>query len=209
MFLARVVFFRLHESPRYLVHAGRHREALENLQLISVFNGRKLELNLQDVDDGRAPLPSASYHPEMVDEDVDSTRPNIDVSEHVSNYHTNGEASANNLEPESTSTPNPPDEHFSSSESPRPRSLRRPSTTSAYRNPGNVGGPLRCLPRWLRRPFHGWYDRVMVLLGPEWFRTTLLIWAVWAGLSLGKIFFLLCGLLLMVSLFLLHSIHDV
>ena len=51
MFLARIAFFRLHESPRYLVHAGRHQEAVESLQLISKFNGSELTLNLEDVQD--------------------------------------------------------------------------------------------------------------------------------------------------------------
>ncbi|KAE9403218.1 MFS general substrate transporter [Gymnopus androsaceus JB14] len=53
MFLARMVFFRLHESPRFLVHAGRHQEALESLQMISKFNGSNLSLALEDVDDQR------------------------------------------------------------------------------------------------------------------------------------------------------------
>lgn len=51
MFLARMVFFRLHESPRYLVHAGRHQEALESLQMISRFNGDDFDISLYDVDD--------------------------------------------------------------------------------------------------------------------------------------------------------------
>ncbi|EED86011.1 predicted protein [Postia placenta Mad-698-R] len=51
MFLARIVFFRLHESPRYLVHAGRQQEALESLQLIARFNGDDLDLGLEDVQD--------------------------------------------------------------------------------------------------------------------------------------------------------------
>jgi len=51
MFLARMVFFRLHESPRFLVHAGRPQDALESLQMISKFNGSELELNLGDVED--------------------------------------------------------------------------------------------------------------------------------------------------------------
>ncbi|KAF7298678.1 MFS general substrate transporter [Mycena indigotica] len=54
MFLARIVFFRLHESPRYLVHAGRPEQALETLQLIARFNGSSTlagELKLADVDD--------------------------------------------------------------------------------------------------------------------------------------------------------------
>ncbi|KAJ6597770.1 major facilitator superfamily domain-containing protein [Mycena vulgaris] len=54
MFLARIVFFRLHKSPRFLVHAGRPEEALETLQLIARFNGAPSlagELELADVDD--------------------------------------------------------------------------------------------------------------------------------------------------------------
>ncbi|KAA1469701.1 MFS general substrate transporter [Dentipellis sp. KUC8613] len=51
MFTARMVFFRLHESPRYLVHAGRPHEAIESLQLISRFNGSELDIGLLDVED--------------------------------------------------------------------------------------------------------------------------------------------------------------
>ncbi|GJE98431.1 MFS general substrate transporter [Phanerochaete sordida] len=51
MFLARIAFFRLHESPRYLVHAGRHQEAVESLQMISKFNGDELDLDVEDVRD--------------------------------------------------------------------------------------------------------------------------------------------------------------
>jgi hypothetical protein len=51
MFLARIAFFRLHESPRYLVHAGRPQEALVSLQMISRFNGSDLTINLEDVHD--------------------------------------------------------------------------------------------------------------------------------------------------------------
>ena len=57
MFLARILFFRLHESPRYLAHAGRRREALESLQLISRFNGSDITIDLEDVDDRRPPEP--------------------------------------------------------------------------------------------------------------------------------------------------------
>ncbi|TDL17241.1 MFS general substrate transporter [Rickenella mellea] len=51
MFLARIVFFTLHESPRFLVHAGRLEEALVSLRKISKFNGSELDLDIEDVDD--------------------------------------------------------------------------------------------------------------------------------------------------------------
>ena len=55
MFIARIIFFRLHESPRYLVHAGRPQEALQSLQLISRFNGSELPIELSDVQDHHYP----------------------------------------------------------------------------------------------------------------------------------------------------------
>ena len=73
MFLARIVFFRLHESPRYLVHAGRAQEALESLQLISRFNGSELPLDLDDVDDNRPP-PCDAAASFLTDSPVDERR---------------------------------------------------------------------------------------------------------------------------------------
>ncbi len=55
MFTARIILFRLHESPRYLVHAGRPQEALQSLQLISRFNGSELPIELADVRDHHYP----------------------------------------------------------------------------------------------------------------------------------------------------------
>ncbi|KAJ3771287.1 MFS general substrate transporter [Lentinula raphanica] len=74
MFVARMVFFRLHESPRYLVHAGRPQEALESLQMISKFNGSDLLLALEDVDDQK-PQPVSSPRDRIDSEhhDEDST----------------------------------------------------------------------------------------------------------------------------------------
>ena len=51
MTACRVIFFRLYESPRYLVATGRSTEAMESLQLISRFNGEELDLSLLDVRD--------------------------------------------------------------------------------------------------------------------------------------------------------------
>ena len=51
MSLGRIVFFRLHESPRYLVHVGRKQDALEPLRMISRFNDSELALDLDEVED--------------------------------------------------------------------------------------------------------------------------------------------------------------
>ena len=51
MFIACIVFFSLHEPPRYLVQAGHPQDALESLQMISRFNGSELYLSLNDVED--------------------------------------------------------------------------------------------------------------------------------------------------------------
>lgn len=62
MTVLRVIFFRLYESPRFLVAAGRPTEAMENLQLISKFNGEELDLSLRDVRDHFGTLRSRRSH---------------------------------------------------------------------------------------------------------------------------------------------------
>ncbi|KAH8995584.1 MFS general substrate transporter [Lactarius hatsudake] len=86
MFIARIVFFRLHESPRYLVHAGRPQDALESLQMISRFNGSELELDLEDVID-RICVPPAldsSYPPHPSIRTENSSTPLFDADGEVS-----------------------------------------------------------------------------------------------------------------------------
>lgn len=51
--LLRVVFFRILESPRYLVSSGRAEEARVALSRIAAFNGAPLPVALSDVDDSR------------------------------------------------------------------------------------------------------------------------------------------------------------
>ncbi|KAJ8469013.1 hypothetical protein ONZ45_g17037 [Pleurotus djamor] len=105
MFLARMVFFKLHESPRYLVHAGRPQEALESLQMISRFNGSDLSLVLDDVDDQRPTRTSSPPHePSEADKQptppVSSDRNPVQTS--VAHYQSTGESS-NTLESHSIS----------------------------------------------------------------------------------------------------------
>ena len=49
--IARLVFFSLFESPKFLVSAGRHEEARSVLQRIAAFNGEPKRVRLSDVHD--------------------------------------------------------------------------------------------------------------------------------------------------------------
>lgn len=268
MFLARMVFFRLHESPRYLAHAGRPQEAIESLQLISKFNGSELSLGLDDVaihvhpppegltdtsalpEDGiRAPLLSnadmAAPKTSLAEEDSSLERPRMLLNQTSRDGLRNGSPPDNEpkdysatgksdspLDPSdlppplgansrsssfystaSTSAPSPAeysviakdvDPATSPLASPRTRrrSLspmgrredqedarpigghsRRKSTASMYEARSRLYWRF---PRWLRKPLWAWFDRVAMVLSPEWMSTTLLVWAAWWAMSLGE-----------------------
>lgn len=271
MFIARIVFFRLHESPRYLVHAGRPQEALESLQMISRFNGDELNLGLEDVRDSvYAPVivdepasiePSskrpASGDPSAVVFDVgtqDEGEERLQIASANSRdllrdspkgesmrYHATGESNvvleghyyhtpqvsqtspAGSLRGRPTS-PTPPEEdkHLLADEPsiaaphpvsglfaddilgvneeearPRPRSRlasrgsTRHSTTSSMYEPRSK--MYWRFPRWLRKPLWAWFDRIAMVLAPEWIHTTLLVWAAWFAMSLGACMRCVCA----------------
>ncbi|KAF5340081.1 hypothetical protein D9758_013141 [Tetrapyrgos nigripes] len=259
MFLARIVFFRLHESPRYLVHAGRHQEALESLQMISKFNGSDLELDLGDVNDERpsqgaagpgtgivtSPQQSTSVENQgdgenqpflarksTEDLEAEERRDPIQESQSQSeslggpDLRTSTLSSADLLNRAGTDTvvnyasitTSPPkveanlpgtdaegtgvrqDGHRQEEESytrtPRPiRPGRRSRITSRAsmlsRRRSSVYERRLCtaLPRWIRKPLWAWWDRVMMVLTPEWLSTTLLVWGAWFGMSLAYTMF--------------------
>lgn len=238
MFLARIVFFRLHESPRYLVHAGRPQEALESLQMISRFNGSDLSIEIGDVQDHHQPIvespvdergPTTPHsEPRKIDTRTRVTSTTIfDASGFenssaipssgspdkirpalVTQYGSSGEQTpldghtftspANISDEEAIETKlTPPISQSSlsgtSSRIPRPplspsaRHGRRLSTASARRRSSYYEKKFcNSLPRWLRRPLWAWWDRVLMVLSPVWLRTTVLVWAIWWAMSLGK-----------------------
>ena len=259
MFLARIVFFRLHESPRYLVHAGRPQEAIESLQMISRFNGSDLSLELEDVEDHRRPLVTSPIgdvgetllHPSTQKHDTpqdpvpttifdagaaldDNPRPSSTTQSNaeflrpgnptvVIDYHSTGE-SPTPLDSHSYATPadeHPPTIHSADEpaqdkkDSPAVNSVRsrspspavpthtrprrpRPSlslrqshmSTASGRRTSSIYEKKVChaLPRWLRKPLWAWWDRVGMVLSPEWRRTTVLVWAAWCAMALGSVF---------------------
>lgn len=234
LFLARILFFRLHESPRYLVQAGRHQEALENLQLISRFNGSELPLELDDVDDRHPPQPevngsttSGERVPFLPSSNVSETptRPITAVADGnttstpvepsgdqgMKGYRSTDESS-NTLDYHSFITPVeefPPlghnlargDVDIRPSRAPMQRAVdieskqRRPvmprghsqgrrsrSRTSSIVVVEQIG--MHC-----RSALTKWMDRIRLVLSPEWFRTTILVWGAWSFLTLAYTMF--------------------
>ena len=209
MFVARVVFFRLHESPRYLVHAGRPHDAVLSLRKISEFNGDDLAINLNNVEDRRGSVLLPAEDPDL--EAIGVPRPPHQLSAEDNtnvvpkpnqNYHSTGSIS---------SSPNPADY-----EDALPRSSRiddrgeaetdpffsvpetKPSQfsnaparplLSSFRGP-HIGMKARWnflhrLPPWTRRPLNAWLGRLALVLSKEWRSTTLLVWWIWFAISLG------------------------
>lgn len=214
MFLARMVFFRLHESPRYLVHAGRPEDAVKALQLISRFNGSDISIGLEDVRDtpvtaeedfskcdvrSRANSITAFSVNIIPDETTSIARysglstedSQLSRSVFITHYASTGETPS--LDSRGDSTP--------ASDLPTKLMLKDVTTAAGESLPQNNRGesatsrrlsvckPIiwRALPKWLRRSLWGWWDRVMMMLTPEWLETTILVWLVWFGMSLGSL----------------------
>ena len=235
MFLARMVFFRLHESPRYLVHAGRPQDAVKSLQMISKFNGSTVPIELADVRDHHSPIsagectniPKAEgnrnransttvFDASIIEDGPTPSPPRPSSAEsgpaakngletaYASTGETHGldsHAFATPLEEQPPRIPSGPhdltakevmDEAANEplingdNSAPRIRPPKRPARSSSRRS-SMYEERLRVLPRWLRKPLCAWWDRVMMVLAPEWFRTTVFVWSAWCAMSLGKL----------------------
>ncbi|KAK7037249.1 hypothetical protein VNI00_011240 [Paramarasmius palmivorus] len=193
MFLARMVFFRLHESPRYLVSAGRHQEAMESLQMISRFNGSDLEINLEDVDDQRparvsSPPPNAPTYPrKSSEEDALVTRPSPDEMNRTDSSGSGSDSSgvANYSSMHDSPTPldshsfiTPPVSRMPSSEGDE----EVPKDSENYQN--TPSSPITPRPRprprlsgASSRRVSSVYERKMCSILPRWLRRPL--WAWW------------------------------
>ena len=215
MFVARVVFFRLHESPRYLVHAGRPHDAVLSLRKISQFNGDDLAINLGNVEDRRGSVLFAADDPDrgaigmprpLHDrsvEDGDNAVPTLGPATNSTlNYHSTESTSPSphqvdfeNIFPHSSriddSGETETDPFF-----PVPETKTAPLSTAPARpllSPSSNSHTrikvqwkfLHRLPLWARRPLSAWLGRLALVLSKEWRSTTLLVWWIWFAISLG------------------------
>jgi len=91
-------------------------------------------------------------------------------------------------------------------------STRREIFSTVSRNSSifEVERTCRLLPRSVRKPLVLWWDRVSMVLEPEWFRTTVLVWGAWFFMSLGMSYpFFLCSRPHTGVDIVFDSIHDV
>jgi len=61
----------------------------------------------------------------------------------------------------------------------------RPFSTASRRSSMYEEKVCHALPKFLRKPLSAWWDRVMMVLSPEWFATTVLVWSTWCAMALG------------------------
>lgn len=207
---ARVVFFRLLESPKYLVHAGRPQEARDILQKIHKYNGgATIRLRIQDVEDdshangaiGGDDLensqhsmhqrPSSSaFSSRFAEPSGEANGIDRDSSAHA-NYEADedDEADASGRDASSRPLLNHTDDDTvdSSRKSGEEHSIHERNGSAISRPPNRDDLPASLA--WLPESWHpsaaDLASRYSELFSPEWKRTTVLIWIIWGGMSYG------------------------
>ncbi|PVG04167.1 MFS general substrate transporter [Serendipita vermifera] len=161
MFLARILFSHLHESPRFLVHVGRNKEAAVALSEIAKYNGDEMRVALADVDDSE---------------------------ENVGQGHSRRPSRFRSFSMDGDDSDEEDDALLANA---MPVNRRRPSTSPLIENtsaPANRS-PIRLVRRWFTVPLKAWYRRIAGLLTGEWKVRTLLIWGIWMSLALAYTMF--------------------
>ncbi|PPR06313.1 hypothetical protein CVT24_001025 [Panaeolus cyanescens] len=237
MFLARILFFRLHESPRYLVHAGRPQDAVKSLRMISKFNGTDIPIELEDVRDHHAlgrrgeggggdqihnengagdnsmsmPRRQRADSTTLFDaQDYEGSPPRGTSLENgtinaigggmVTAYASTGETRVvvGQEDDKEHDDENEEEDALLSSRSGSSSSLPTVNTSSAGRKTKSQGrrrgegerrGRAGRFTKTVQGPLSAWWARVMMVLSPEWIKTTVVVWGVWFGMSLAYTMF--------------------
>jgi len=207
MFMARVVFFRLHESPRYLVHTGRPQDAVLSLRKISRFNGGGFNIDISDVEDSSETVIFTSPDEENVDtlNASDSQKPNgpedVTIGGHIGPAEPNYQSTAisppaglsrtmenGHYPPEDEAETDPfLSEHEARAE--RSHNSDAAQLTILHSSVHEKWKFLSIFPRWASRPLGGWFDRLNIVLSKEWRATTLLVWWIWLAIALAYTMF--------------------
>ncbi|KDN52949.1 MFS general substrate transporter [Tilletiaria anomala UBC 951] len=186
--IARLIFFKLFESPKFLVASGRHQEARVVLQQIAAFNGKPLPVSLRDVEDEQRRHAGSAQR---------DSRPFRGFSSLFG-----GDGKANS--PGYDALPTEDEEHGRSEmeEATPSQSLDRPSIEAAQATTSSMhilspAAPLplplspppafvrRLLPANWHTGLADFWARYTHLFEPHWRRTTILVWAIWTLVSLA------------------------
>jgi MFS family permease len=162
--VARLVFFTLFESPKYLVSAGKHEEAREVLQRIAAFNGEPKRVHLSDVSD-RQTAEGSGLHTVRARNDY---RPKSSVARGSTIIHSEAE-----------------EQHLLDSGEDEPlggyeQGLGRRTTAETTWPKHMSWVPLQ----WRPSLEHS-VSRYEELFSPYWRKTTILVWAIWTIFTLA------------------------
>jgi MFS family permease len=154
--IARLVFFHLFESPKFLVSAGRLEEARSVLQRIADFNGQPKKVKLSDVrdqEDGGREAPSK----------ISRWRPR--------SWMAKGRTSMQNSNEERQRLMVEEDQEASGS-------------GSANGNEASFRSSSRSKTSW-RSSIEEAQKRYAELFSPHWAKTTILVWSIWTVFTLA------------------------
>ncbi|GAA5934953.1 MFS transporter [Sporobolomyces koalae] len=173
MFFSRVLFFKLHESAKFLVASKRASAAVVSLQRISKFNGTNSTWSLDDVVD-HVPVRSPVNNP-RVDAFVIGGEGDAESGMDWDHRDAGRSGSSSALLTDS-------DREEGSGSYPSPRAGQH---VNRSRRPAWIDR----LPRGWRTAAADYVQRVAELLEGSRRRTTLLIWAIWTLASAGYTIF--------------------
>lgn len=192
--LARLVFFTLFESPKFLVSAGKHEEARDVLQRIATFNGDPRKVRLSDVRDDDSP--QTRLHRGDV-ERGSQTRPMSTVDLQPSPHISEDEDEADSVSEEERNgeerqrlicqSASDDARRHGSMGAERARSSHNHSERDRSGSTAQAPWPrtLRWIPASWRPGLQQGMSRYNELFTPYWRRTTTLIWLIWTVFTLA------------------------
>lgn len=194
--ILRVLFFKLFESPKYLVSAGRQQEARVVLQRIAAFNGSPLSLSINDV---RARDSVALLDEERPSEEAGGAAREAGIGRREENTKSGkGKRGYDSLPTEAEEESEEQDAALLTAAQ-RVSSEGASSTLQQPVSPGESDdedpapsspsakwpSALSWVPAETQERLLPFLSRYLELLDPAWRRTTLLVWAIWALFSLA------------------------
>ncbi|POY76307.1 hypothetical protein BMF94_0502 [Rhodotorula taiwanensis] len=165
---ARVLMFRLHESPKFLVASNQPSAAVVSLRRISKINGKDSPWALSDVVDGEPASGSL----------IAKSPPGYEATGHTSPESRPRSSMASPLQVPSTALEDGELSDFT-----------LPASVLSADDVTDTPKWIKRLPRPLRGAANEYADRRGDLLAPKWRKTTICVWMIWTLASAGYTIF--------------------